>query len=432
MLLLIFAFVFNYNNNVLAQKWVLAGQIPNPGNEPSISVIDANNVWIAGGYPDTPKVYRTTNGGLNWIDVQTAGISKELFCIWAVNVNTVYVGEGIVSGNAKLFKTTNAGLNWTVVLQTNPNQGYFNNLIFSYANPLVGAAMAEKIYITTNGGVSWIQKNPGGSGITSVQNSMMLIDGNYFGFGMNSGTSRVNVTSDGGTTWVAQNINLNGSIVSGFSYKDDKMTGLASTVNSIPNIARTTNGGNTWTTLNIGNNITGKTLIKWIPETNTVYIVGSNGTILKSTNDGLIWNTLSTTGVTGITHFSASKINNVVHGYAISNSGSVIKLTDSLLTMTGINKLGFENPTEFKLFQNYPNPFNPSTKIKFQIPENKFVTLKIFNLMGQEVSAPVNRKLTQGTYEVEWNASEFPSGVYFYQLSIDNLKHSMMKMILIK
>lgn len=420
--------VFNYNS-VQAQKWVLAGQIPNIGLEPSISVIDENNVWIAGGAPDTPRVFRTTNGGLEWIEVSTNGISQELFCIWAVDPVTAFVGEGIVSSNAKLFKTTNAGLNWEVILQTGNNQGSFSSIMFSSINPMAGAALAERIYITTDGGVNWIQKNPG---LSPSQNSLMLIDENFLGYGLKSGTSRVNITTNSGVSWINQNINLTGNIVSGFAYSDDKMTGLASTTQSMPNIARTTNGGITWSPISIDTGLTGKTQIKWISGTNLVYIIGSNGAIKKSTDSGLTWNTLSTAGITDITHFSAKNINNILHGYAVSSSGSVIKMTDTLFVLTGIKNTGTENPSDYKLFQNYPNPFNPSTKIKFQIPESKFVSLKIFNMTGQEVSSLVNSNFSPGTYEVIWNASEFPSGVYYCQLSIDNVKHSMMKMVLIK
>jgi predicted GH43/DUF377 family glycosyl hydrolase len=73
-------------------------------------------------------------------------------------------------------------------------------------------------------------------------------------------------------------------------------------------------------------------------------------------------------------------------------------------------------PISFALYQNYPNPFNPTTNIEFSIPKTEFVTLKIYNILGEEVSTLVSEKLTQGNYEYTWNAFDFASGVYFYRL----------------
>jgi hypothetical protein len=70
----------------------------------------------------------------------------------------------------------------------------------------------------------------------------------------------------------------------------------------------------------------------------------------------------------------------------------------------------------FQLEQNYPNPFNPTTKIRFRITEHGFVSLKVFDLLGKEISTLINEEKPAGTYEVTWNAANLPSGIYFYQL----------------
>ena len=74
----------------------------------------------------------------------------------------------------------------------------------------------------------------------------------------------------------------------------------------------------------------------------------------------------------------------------------------------------------FHLRQNYPNPFNPSTKINFSIPTNGYVTLKVYNSIGQEVNNLVNRKMSKGVYETEFDGSNLNSGVYFYTLRFTN------------
>jgi hypothetical protein len=85
----------------------------------------------------------------------------------------------------------------------------------------------------------------------------------------------------------------------------------------------------------------------------------------------------------------------------------------------------------FLLLQNYPNPFNPSTIIKFSLPSTGHTTLKIYNALGVEVTVLVNSEMNAGVYEIEWDASEFPSGVYFYQLKTENYVETK-KMILMK
>ena len=85
----------------------------------------------------------------------------------------------------------------------------------------------------------------------------------------------------------------------------------------------------------------------------------------------------------------------------------------------------------YKLFENYPNPFNPSTKIKYQIPKQSFITLKIFDVLGNEIKFLVNEEKTAGTYEIEFDASALSSGVYFYQLRTNEFSETK-KMLLLK
>jgi hypothetical protein len=88
-------------------------------------------------------------------------------------------------------------------------------------------------------------------------------------------------------------------------------------------------------------------------------------------------------------------------------------------------------PTEFALEQNYPNPLNPSTTIKYSIPKSSQVTLKIFNTLGEELEILVNEEKPVGTYELNWNAVNIPSGVYFYRLQAGDFVQTR-KMILLK
>jgi hypothetical protein len=86
---------------------------------------------------------------------------------------------------------------------------------------------------------------------------------------------------------------------------------------------------------------------------------------------------------------------------------------------------------EFFVSQNYPNPFNPSTAISFALPKASTVELKIFNLLGQEVATLLNEEKTSGIYQVEFDASTLPSGVYFYRLQAGDFVQTK-KMILLR
>lgn len=107
--------------------------------------------------------------------------------------------------------------------------------------------------------------------------------------------------------------------------------------------------------------------------------------------------------------------------------------------IVGINQISTEIPEKFTLSQNYPNPFNPVSKIKFSIPLSRGVSegrgvltqLSIYDALGREVAVLVNQQLQPGTYEADWDASSYPSGVYYYRLESGDFKETK-KMVLIK
>lgn len=103
------------------------------------------------------------------------------------------------------------------------------------------------------------------------------------------------------------------------------------------------------------------------------------------------------------------------------NSGSV----------TSISENGKGIPSGFNLSQNYPNPFNPSTKIKFTIPEEGFVSIKIYSVLGDEVKTLVNEQKRPGTFEVTFDADQIPSGIYFYKFQTNSFTDTK-KMVFLK
>ena len=92
-----------------------------------------------------------------------------------------------------------------------------------------------------------------------------------------------------------------------------------------------------------------------------------------------------------------------------------------LSEMTSVEGLSTELPTRFSLGQNYPNPFNPSTTIPFSVPSKAFVSLKVFDALGREVSSLVSEELSAGTHSRQWSAVGLASGIYFYRLQAGNV-----------
>jgi predicted MPP superfamily phosphohydrolase len=99
---------------------------------------------------------------------------------------------------------------------------------------------------------------------------------------------------------------------------------------------------------------------------------------------------------------------------------------------TGISETNNEIPLKFALKQNYPNPFNPSTTIEFSLPKAEFVTLKIYDLIGQEVTTLLAEQMLPGNYKYVWDASAYASGMYYYKLQTSGGFVQSLKLILVK
>lgn len=100
-------------------------------------------------------------------------------------------------------------------------------------------------------------------------------------------------------------------------------------------------------------------------------------------------------------------------------------------TLVGTGSNVTELPKEFKMYENYPNPFNPTTTIKYDIANNSFVKLVVYDLAGKEVETLVSNNLQAGSYEATWSGSNYSSGVYFARIEAGSYRH-IIKMLMIK
>jgi hypothetical protein len=148
--------------------------------------------------------------------------------------------------------------------------------------------------------------------------------------------------------------------------------------------------------------------------------------LFRSYDNGANW-----TDVTGI-YFIFSDYNNVINynnNIFVATSSAIYYQPQSQLTNVSSGSGNFVS--SFSLQQNYPNPFNPSTTIKYSVKQNEFVTLDIFDVSGRIVSSLINDYRTAGEYNVNFNAANLPSGIYFYSLKAGEFSETK-KMILIK
>jgi hypothetical protein len=99
--------------------------------------------------------------------------------------------------------------------------------------------------------------------------------------------------------------------------------------------------------------------------------------------------------------------------------------------MSGVEPIAGQVSVNYVLHQNYPNPFNPITNIRFEISKDDFVTLKIFNVTGKEITVLVNEELKRGVFKITFNGKKLTSGIYFYRIESGDYKETK-KMVLLK
>ena len=104
---------------------------------------------------------------------------------------------------------------------------------------------------------------------------------------------------------------------------------------------------------------------------------------------------------------------------------------DDPVIVSALDQSAILTPTDFHLGQNYPNPFNPRTIINYELPITNYVTLDIYNLLGQKVATLVSENQNAGSYNIEWDASGFASGMYYYVLHVGAYR-DVKKMVLFR
>lgn len=411
---IIFIIILVISPSVFAQQGWVYFQVPQQDDLEDVVFKNSNTGFIKAW---SQNIYKTTNAGANWTKT-TLGNSKTRFgAIAFAGGNTWYLTDYMADDfNFAMYKTTNDGLTWYPLAT---EFTLVTDLQFLNENTGFGVCKYTLFFKTTNGGVSWfINNNIGG------QNwSVNFIDENT---GYVGGGNNLRKTTNGGITfdtipksdvyyaWDVKFINRDTIFAAGHSLKGTY----------VRTVWKTTNGGINWVP-----NYTGAGYLSGqieFPNSQTGYISDGWGAILKTTNAGENWFELnSPTSTTGIFFTSAET------GYVVGLSGMIAKTTNGGIVSIANNELTLN---KYNLFQNYPNPFNPSTKIKFELShlaDNSPVKIIVYDILGKEIEKLMERNLSAGIYEVNWDASRYAGGIYFYSIVTESFIETK-KMILIK
>ncbi len=357
-----------------------------------ITMINNNTGWVCG---DNGNILKTTNSGLNWINLNSS-FNYSLTDIHFVNSNTGWTSTRI---GGKIYKSTNGGLNWFLQFETfqSINAIYFFDTLKGWA-----AGNGGEVFLTTNGGNNWdsVDLNISLNDIIFVNESTGWVCGGGY----------IYKTTDGGYNWKLQ-YSTNGGVLSSVSFVNLNF-GWAINLERY-RIYRTTNSGNNWILTDSLNDCFNAHNILFT-SLNTGYVSGDCGQMFKTTNAGLNW----FQQITGTNTFrkAAHFLNDTV-GWSVGGNGVIINTYTGGAIVNVIHNSEY-TPDEFRLFQNYPNPFNPISTIKYDIPKQSQVTIKIFDIIGREVATIVNETKEPGYYTVSFDGTNYSSGVYFYRIDV--------------
>lgn len=363
--------------------------------------------------------FKTSNGGLNWISMPLPSFmsSYELYNHSFINADTGYV----CGFTNRIFKTTDGGSNWSYSLapySTTGNQSYGAIHFINEQTGYIGGRFGFRAK-TTNGGNNWFSLDTAYSQIVSAY----FLDSNY-GF-MGDNWSDVYKTTDGGLTWNYQY--LKDSLSNEYAYTGIKFlnynTGFLMGRNVYDGVLfKTTDGGNNWKEIFYKQNDPFNSI--FILGGSIIYLGCDQGLILKSTNGGLNWNSQLLPVQNSCNSIFFVNLNT---GYAATWERIYKTLNGGVL----VNNISSVTSSDYKLFQNYPNPFNPVTNIKFNLPKDVFVKIKIYDVLGREIKTLVSEFKQAGSHIVSFNGFEFASGIYFYRIEAGSFTQ-VKRMALIK
>ncbi len=390
------------------------------GNNENVFALQksGNKIYAATGTetypPDTGRVWLSTNNGENWQNICNGLGNPPTNLVTSLLVMDTLIFAG--TNGKGVFLSTNNGNNW-ITVNNGLTYPYVLSLV-SLGNNIFAGTNGNGVFLSTNNGASWTLAS---NGLPNHFVYTLAVTGNYLFAGIPShGAFK---TTNNGLNWTGANNGLTYPYVYYITTSGSNVyAGIAA-----HGLYLSTNYGTNW-------NVTGLSFFTVC----SIAVMGVNifaGTydyltstgIFMSTNNGINW-VGKNHGFNVIPHvLSLLIVNNYI--YAGTYEQSVWRREIS--EITGIKNISTGPLERFEIGQNYPNPFNPVTKIKFGIPESDFVELEIYDILGKLVQVLVNKKLSAGEYEYEWNGSAHSSGIYFYKFRAGDYVQTR-KMVLLR
>ncbi|MCG3158757.1 MAG: hypothetical protein DKINENOH_05401 [bacterium] len=379
-------------------------------------------------------VFRSTDNADSWTAVNN-GLTNNNVNVLAVSGSNLFAG----TWGGGVFRSSDNGNNWTA---TGPENTRVTDLAVSDTNIFAGT-MGNGIFLSTDSGVSWTATGLEDTCITALA----VIDSYLFAgtFGNRDAslarrTCRILRSSDNGTGWTALDtvfldMVLDGENVTAFAVIDTFLFAATEGTNywGTTGILRSTDNGTSWTPVNdnlAGYDVTDNVADLAVCRANLfaaswddgVFVSCDNGTNWTAVNSGLPYNGTSP---------NALAISDTYLFAGTSSIGVWRRPLSEMITSVSANDRPANLPMQFNLEQNYPNPFNPTTTIVFALPRVSFVTLKVYNLLGEDVATLVAEKLPAGKHQRVWEASGLASGIYLYRLQASGFVQTR-KLILVR
>ena len=383
--------------------------------------VDSLTGWAAG---EAGTIIRTTDGGNNW-EIQNSTVQTFISDIFFLDKNLGWATttQDFFPFRSVILKTVNGGEDW--IAETYPDSSKFIRTIFFF-DSLIGFVGGSYIAHTSDGGTTWTPAQIDSNMLSGLPVYSFNFFNRQFGYACGGFIDQAGViwrTTDFGFNWSAQGVNVD-EVFDIYILDSLNAITLSGDPEGFFPIAkiRTTNSGDTWS-----NDTLSFFGLSFAIDFRT-YNEGwsaSGYKFLLTTDRGTTWSEFQTpdSSIVFDLQFTDSR-----NGYAVGDGGVVLKFDP---TLVGV-KTESELFNDFILYQNFPNPFNPSTKIRFSIsdlPDGKagfgFVSLKVYDVLSNEIAVLISEEKQPGVYEVEFNAAShsglsgingLSSGIYFYQL----------------
>ncbi len=342
------------------------------------------------GYVCGARMYKTTNSGTSWIQMNLPGEAGAID-MSVINEDTIWItdDEALTGG---IFLTTNGGASWT---RKYYGGGFTNPDRIHFVNPGLGFASMSNLLRTTDGGNTWNNLQPE-RGFTDIHFADTLK-----GWKVSMGAIRF--TSDAGTSWVQQTVPPTGDTISS---------------NGISRISDPAKNGTIYAV--------GPRAFYFIPNL--------RGLIFKTTNFGNSWGyQLPDTSLIRFSNYDFVSFIDKYKGWAYKKiTGGIFTRSGGDTTIyTGIKELTSQIPENNMLLQNFPNPFNPKTNIRFEVMTKERVSMSVYNVSGKLVSLLTDDELQSGSYETLFDGSSLSSGIYFCVMQAGSFRETI-TMVLVK